>query len=532
MGYPRLLHLLIVEDETDMVEAYRGYLDKLRKTRPIGQPCIVQSYEDAVAQIAGTTVFHLIVLDLRLPDQAGAESDERSARGLELVQQAANREHSPIPGLIIVTGDPRRITKLSPLQKQLAEGFSHGEIITKGLDLMEDLANAIDRVLAYVDVGLIVRDPLSELRPVLTLRDEDLLRRAAMKQAAVGIELSWWTAHRDLGSPRDVPRWKKILQGRFLLPADGFSRSYFFKLEVADDGARAYSSAVRLDSKLQHIKVVGLWKSEATSLLVTGKAGPSDAAPLSISEFLSRPPDEVLAAVEQIANDIATQLRTFPKTALQEVPLRSVLWLPAGVDRRQPLVDVWRRWGVSIPGPDPAIVFGALLSSEEMIWVQQRSCHGDLHTGNVSLDQDGGATRAFIIDAGALKTVPCSRDFAALEVSLILHEDYRPGEDLLDVSVARRLFDGTTPLGDGKIPGDIAAPLSNVLAVVSAVRRQALQECRVELYAILLMDEVLMQLGGLAFGSTQNRIKRPLDAAKLFGLLASWLITTGAIRTP
>jgi hypothetical protein len=41
-----------------------------------------------------------------------------------------------------------------------------------------------------------------------------------------------------------------------------------------------------------------------------------------------------------------------------------------------------------------------------------------------------------------------------------------------------------------------------------------------------------MQLGGLAFGSTQNRIKRPLDAAKLFGLLASWLITTGAIRAP
>lgn len=90
--------------------------------------CIVQSYEDAVAQIAGTTVFHLVILDLRLPDQAGAESDERSARGLELVQKAANREHSPIPGLIIVTGDPRRITKLSPLQKQLAEGFSHGEI--------------------------------------------------------------------------------------------------------------------------------------------------------------------------------------------------------------------------------------------------------------------------------------------------------------------------------------------------------------------------------------------------------------------
>jgi hypothetical protein len=100
-------------------------------------------------------------------------------------------------------------------------------------------------------------------------------------------------------------------------------------------------------------------------------------------------------------------------------------------------------------------------------------------------------TRAFIIDAGALKTVPCSRDFAALEVSLVLHEDYPPGEDFFDVSVARGIFDGTTALSDATIRDDIAAPLRNVLAVVLAVRRQALQECSVELYAVLLIDEVL-----------------------------------------
>lgn len=529
MGYPRLLQLLIIEDETPMVEAYKGYVDKLAKSRPLAPPCIVQSYADAIEHLSRNDVFHLVVLDLRLPEQAGGEADQNSSRGLELVQQIADRDHSPIPVLAIVTGDPGRITKFAPLQKQLQEGFWHGNIVKKSLDLIEDLIQVIDKALEYVDVGLIVRDAANEVRPVLTLRDEDLLRRATLSRQAAGLELSWWSAQRrDLGAQSSPPRWAKVFQGRFLVPSDGLSRPHFFKLEPTDDGARAHASAVRMDSKLQHIKVIGHWASSSTSLLVTGKAGPSDDPPISIGDFLRHPSEEVVPVVDQLASDIATQLRSFPKTAPQQVPLRMLLWSPIGVDRRAYLLDVERK--VQLPHPSAASVFDQLSSSDRMFWVDKRRCHGDLHTGNVSLDHDGNMIRAFIIDAGALEDVVCSSDLAALEVSLILHEEHGANGGLLDSGTAIAFFDGSSPLADLKLPSDLPTELKNSLALISAVRGQALSECNEDIYAVLLMDQVLVQLSGLAFGTTQNKIKRPVEVVQLFALLTKWLERSGIIK--
>src|SRR5215467_10075615 len=139
-----------------MVEVYKAYVEKLRRSRPLAQPCIVQSYADALEQLSQSDLFHLAILDLRLPEQAGDEADEGSARGLDLIQKVADREHSPVPALAIITGDSRRITKLGPLQKLLQERFWFGDIIQKSIDLMEDLARVIDKVLEYVDLGLTV----------------------------------------------------------------------------------------------------------------------------------------------------------------------------------------------------------------------------------------------------------------------------------------------------------------------------------------------------------------------------------------
>jgi hypothetical protein len=120
--------------------------------------------------------------------------------------------------------------------------------------------------------------------------------------------------------------------------------------------------------------------------------------------------------------------------------------------------------------------------------------------------------------------VACGRDLAALEVSLALHEDHGGAtEELLDSDAAVRLFDGTAPRGDEALPGALAPGIKNTLALISAVRQEALAEAKEEIYAVLLMDQALIQLGGLAFDSTQNRIRRPLEAGRLVTLLAAWL---------
>lgn len=278
-----------------------------------------------------------------------------------------------------------------------------------------------------------------------------------------------------------------------------------------------------MESKLQHVSVVGHWVSASTSLLVTGKAGPSDESPVPIGEFLRWPAATVVPLLPRIASDIATQLRSFPKSALQQVPLSTLMWLPRGVDRRSSLTDVARRWGIGKLTSDPVAVFEEICSPSRMTWVEKRVGHGDLHTGNVSLDRDGDSVRAFIIDAGALDNGVCSRDLAALEVSLVLHESDAVGESVLELQAAIELFDGTAPDGTVSIGAEAPDTLRNTIEFVAALRREALHECRPDVYAVLLMDQVLIQLGGLAFGTSNNRIRRPLDSVRLFELLTGWL---------
>src|SRR6266545_4021321 len=102
MGYPRRLSALIVEDETDMVATYRGYFDGFASD-DVGPPIIAQSYYAAKRVLAGWDVFQVVVLDLRLPEEAGGASEGASSLGLSLVKLIAEREHLPVPVLMIVT---------------------------------------------------------------------------------------------------------------------------------------------------------------------------------------------------------------------------------------------------------------------------------------------------------------------------------------------------------------------------------------------------------------------------------------------
>ena len=58
--------------------------------------------------------------------------------------------------------------------------------------------------------------------------------------------------------------------------------------------------------------------------------------------------------------------------------------------------------------------------------------------------------------------------------------------------------------------------------MVSALRTEALEETDPIVYMLLLLDEAFIQLGGLTFGTSHNRIWRPFDVIELYWLLAEW----------
>jgi len=127
-----------------------------------------------------------------------------------------------------------------------------------------------------------------------------------------------------------------------------------------------------------------------------------------------------------------------------------------------------------------------------------------------------------------MQMVPAGRDTAALEISLLLHQSYGPGVDA--IAAAERLFDGTDPSGTTIIVNtNEDRKMAATLSLIVALRRHALNDCSEAAYALLLMDYLLIQIGGIAFGSTGNKIVVPRDAVRLFGFLSTWLGRTGLL---
>lgn len=145
--------------------------------------------------------------------------------------------------------------------------------------------------------------------------------------------------------------------------------------------------------------------------------------------------------------------------------------------------------------------------------------HGDLHISNVALDVERQNVSAYIFDAGVTKQNVAGRDLAVLEVSAILYQRF-------DLNTVVQLC--------GAIYGDCyEMPDEGSVAVVEPVSR-----CRVEfvrglresakswnepeVYALMVLDFALIQLQGLAFGSSGNRIWDQRSAAYLLGVVTRW----------
>ena len=219
MSYPSCIQPLVIEDEPAVKSVYEGILQRFGTAPPKFAFC----YQDAINQLASSTIFHLVILDLRLPKEAGLPPTDTVDIGIALLEECVKREWYPIPALLIVSGHVAKASQ-SALREKVCRSFSYGQVLVKGSmpeKLEEEIRIALDAIRRYVDIGVHVRDAGRLTYPVISPREEDLLRRSVLDYSrGVGIDIEWWSANRYSNPQNQDSEWTKVLMGRFVL-ADG-----------------------------------------------------------------------------------------------------------------------------------------------------------------------------------------------------------------------------------------------------------------------------------------------------------------------
>jgi CheY-like chemotaxis protein len=513
MSYPYCIQTLVIEDEPQVKALYETILAGLGAVPPKFAFC----YEDAIEQLRSSTVFHLVLLDLRLPKVAGLPAQESVDLGLELLEECVKREWYPIPALLIVSGHIGKANQTA-LNEKVREGFSYGHVLVKGSDptlLKAEIEKAVEAIKRYIGVGVHLRDAGRQTYPVISPREEDLLRRSVLGyQGGVGLDIEWWSANRFSNQQEPDGEWTKVLMGRFMLgEGDRPSRPHFFKLYRSLSRVSTVSAARGLSSKLQHVSVVADTSGLTRSLLVTQAVGPGDRRPVSLGHWLSQSAssaDEIRSVAAQILHQIGQMGATSPDMQ----PPHKFFW-PHHNDER--LRQEWLKHGhtqlVGMAGDDPLATMQEIRAiATDLRYTDQTFVHGDLHAENVAVDvgEPGDDARAFIFDAGATSRAPRLKDVATLEVSVLLHADNAMRQDTLD------------SLYESKEPGrDASAPLAFLLALRAGCMPAG--DPQWPIYALLVFDQALVQLGGLAFGISANKVCNPQDAARLAALAARWV---------
>ena len=104
MGYPFEMQVLIVEDDPALKSFYDAALDSLaRKGYGLAHPRYAFCHEDGVKLLATETIYHLVILDLRLPRCPDEPPAEGLDFGLDLLRVCANQNEYPIPALVVIS---------------------------------------------------------------------------------------------------------------------------------------------------------------------------------------------------------------------------------------------------------------------------------------------------------------------------------------------------------------------------------------------------------------------------------------------
>lgn len=521
MSYPRSIQVLVVEDEQSAKQYYEAFFDTLKKSGVVASVQYAFSYSEGVKALDQNTIFHLVILDLRLPEEPGLPPADGTDHGLALLRKCEDRDDYPVPALLIISGHLDK-TNQTQLQDEVAKSFWYGRAVTKSLDLEEDINSAISKIQAYCDVGVHVKDGGAEDYPTITPREEDLLRRCVLHQdSMIGVDLKWWVDEYDPSSG-----WTKTLMGHFVLDQGmGYSRPTFFKLFPAKDAENVLRAARIMEQKLEHIKVLGDKISGGSSLLVTQKVGSLSGEPTRFKDILNSPPASVKDQIPILIRDVAEQVSALGNETPDQKPVKQLLCPYLDSDQ---LSEQWQMrgsgFGLSQDDPtiDPVQTREALAISETIQPITVQSCHhGDLNFTNIAIDRAGSEARAYIFDAGSCTSHVNVRDLAMLEITSLLHQSLDGSESLVQQCSAA--YDHGVDLPEDV--GDAASSdvANNTLQLIRDIRRQALKRATAEVYALMVFDIATMQLWGLAYTVSRNKIKNPQDAALLATFVSAWL---------
>ena len=110
MSYPLMLQPLVIEDEDRIKDVYQGIFEtvsgEISNALPfaIMPPCYAFSSDQAADLLEGSKIFHVVILDLRLPEKQGLPEVQDQDLGLALLERCINRDRYPIPALLVISG--------------------------------------------------------------------------------------------------------------------------------------------------------------------------------------------------------------------------------------------------------------------------------------------------------------------------------------------------------------------------------------------------------------------------------------------
>ena len=525
MSYPRQIRTLVIEDEQTPIENYRALFEQLKQKFDIAPPVVARSYDDGVSNLSGSSIFHLVIVDLGLPRTTHGAADSTVEPGIDLVARCAARDDYPIPAVLVISGRLGQ-TNLPSLRESLSRDFWHGEMVNKGFEADDAIEKAIEKVISYSGVGIHIRDGGDVLFPTLTPREDDLLRRCISEEPyCIGADLAWWgTYHGASGAVANRSGITKVLWGRFLLSETyESSRPAFFKFEATESAKYSQNDIALMVQKLSHVKRCAAKKGTHRSLIITQQVGDSSARPISLAELLARSSQEVISKLSAIAEKIAAQVASLGSVTEDQFPISRLLWnwhdlekIRAAYVRHAPQAST-----------EPLILLEKLRSLQTLVWVKRRSCtHGDLNATNVAIEVAGDAYHAYIIDGAGMRADTAGRDFAMLEVTTLLHRSTDANANVAKLCYALYTIDSSDVPSPQDLPewSDVER---NTFELTREIRKQALQFTDLVNYAILVFDCAMMQLGGLVVQSRGNKIASPKDAVTVAEFTARWLALLG-----
>ena len=522
MSYPRTLHVLIIEDDTDTVEAYRETFTSLATKFPL-VTSYATSHEAAKSHLDRSEIFHAVILDLNLPvTTAGMPSDGLDP-GEQLLEDLAKRDAYPVPVVLIVSGKLNLASSIGGLNDRLKNDFWYGRLVNKGFELAPEIEEGLNRALKYVDVGIHIRDAGKQWFPTLAPREEDLLRRCVLSDSSrLGVDVRWWSAEEGPSVSRPSPSTgpTKVLMGQFLM-ADGLGTSIptFFKFEPVGNAPFVCRDIGILSQKLGHVKVFHTSQSRQRSLLVTQSAT-NRGVPIPLNEYLMRSPKEVGLKIGALIEQVALQLNQLGNATKAKLPIGDFFWRHLN---REAMDRTWNTYPQAGNASEALRAYDALSMTTTRIWATKRHCnHGDLNATNIAIDADSpDDPQAYIFDAAGMQVDFELRDLATLEISTILFNANGTDDQL--VQACQGMY------RDSFLPSDLphvppgAALAQNVVSMIAAIRSRCKTIPEQTAYALLVFDAVLRQLSGLGIQPSPNKVRNPLHACALAETVARWL---------